>query len=297
VRGLLALCGLLALVPLVLGGSYGLSVVILAMLAIIMAAGLALVVGYAGQYSFAQGALAGIGAYGAAILERDWSLPFWLQLPAGTLLAAACGLLLGLPALRLRGHFLAIVTIAFQTIVTLGLAQWTDFTGGPYGLTLDAAPGFGPIARFYWIAWGAMVLSLAVAWALAHSRLGLAWRAVGDDEVLARGIGLNTTAAKLAAFTAAAALAGLSGVIGGHLIGNITPDEFSLAVSATTLAMVVVGGANTLLGPAIAALLLTVAPEFLRPLQDVKLIVYGLLLVACMCLLPNGVAGLVRRRP
>lgn len=294
--GLAVFAALLAGLPFLTGGTYLLSIAILAMLAVMLAVGLALVVGYAGQYSFAQGALAGIGAYTAAILERDWALSFWGQLAAATLAAGLCGLLLGLPALRLRGHYLAIVTIAFQTIVTLGLAQWTSFTGGPYGLTLEPVPGFGPTARFYWIAWGAMAAALLIAGALARSRLGLAWRALGDDEVLARGIGLHATAAKLAAFTASAALAGLSGVIGAHYIGNITPDEYSLAVSATALAMVVVGGRATLLGPAIAAAALTVAPEFLRPLQDVKLIVYGLLLVACMCLLPGGVAGLVRRR-
>ena len=293
---LVLLCAGLAVAPFVATGSYTLGVLLLAMLAVVMAAGLDLVVGYAGQYSFAQGAFVGIGAYTAAILERDWHTNFWLQLPAGIIVAALFGLALGLPALRLRGHFLAIVTIAFQTIVTLGLAQWTSFTGGPYGLELNDIPGITGAVRLYWLAWGLMVAALAFAWVLSRSRLGMAWRAIGDDEVLARGIGLHTTAAKLAAFTASAALAGGTGVVSGHFVGNITPDEFSLAASATVLATVIVGGRGTLVGPAFAAAVLTTLPEFLRPLQSFKLIVFGLLLVICMCLLPNGVAGLLRRR-
>jgi branched-chain amino acid transport system permease protein len=296
-KALIILCAAFAVAPFLLTGSYTLGILLLAMLTVVTAVGLDLVVGYAGQYSFAQGAFTGLGAYTAAILERDWDASFWLQLPAGIAVAGLSGLLLGMPALRLRGHFLAIVTIAFQTIVVLVLAQWTSFTGGPYGLTLNDIPGFTGTIRLYWLSFAVMVAGLLVAYALAQSRLGLAWRAIGDDEVLARGIGLHTTAAKLAAFSTSAALAGAAGVVAGHYIGNITPDGYSLAVSATVLAMVVVGGRGTLAGPAFAAAALTALPEFLRPLHDVRLIVYGLLLVVCMCLLPTGIAGLLRRRP
>ena len=295
-RALVILCLAFAGAPFLLTGSYVLGILLLAMLTVVTAVGLDLVVGYAGQYSFAQGAFTGLGAYTAAILERDWGASFWLQLPAGIMVAGCSGFLLGTPALRLRGHFLAIVTIAFQTIVVLVLAQWTSFTGGPYGLTLNDIPGFAGTKQLYWLSFAVMVGALLLAYALAQSRLGLAWRAIGDDEILGRGNGLHTTAAKLVAFTASAALAGAAGVVAGHYVGNITPDDYSLAVSATILAMVVVGGRGTLAGPAFAAAALAVLPEFLRPLHDARLIVYGVLLVVCVCVLPNGVAGLLRRR-
>jgi branched-chain amino acid transport system permease protein len=294
----------LAALPAIAGG-YVLHVMVVILLFAILAAGLDLVTGYCGQFSFAQGAFWGIGAYTAAIMHRDLGTGFWWHLPAGVVVAGLSGFLLGIPALRLRGHFLAITTIAFQTIVYLGLSQWTAFTGGQYGLSVPqvgAVTLFGlEVARiedirgFYWLTLAVAAACLLIAWRLAHSRLGREWIAIRDDETLARAIGLDATRGKLIAFTASAALAGAAGVLVAHHIRGVSPDDFAIWTSATVVAMVILGGRGTLLGPVLGAVVLTAMPEVLRATADFKLIIYGVLMMAMVTLMPEGVVGRWRR--
>ncbi len=282
--------------PLLLGGGYVLHVFSVTYIFVVLAVGLDLVMGFAGQFSFAQGAFYGIGAYTAAILHRDFGTGFWLHLPAGMLVAGGFGLLLALPALRLSGHFLAIVTIAFQTIVYLILLQWTSFTGGPYGIMVPPASGFASTESFYYLALGVAAATLLLAWALAGSRLGREWQSLRDDELLARAIGLNTTRAKLAAFVAAAALAGAAGVLIAHDVQGVSPDDFSIATSAAVIAMVLVGGRGTLVGPVLGAAFFTAMPEALRFTADYRLIIYGSLMIVMIVAMPEGVVGTMLRR-
>ncbi len=292
-RKLLALLALvaLALAPLAGLGGYVLNVMVMIFIFTMLAVSLDLVMGWAGQFSFAHAAFFGIGAYTAAILQRDAGTGFWLNLPAGMAMAGLCGLVLGLPALRLRGHFLAIVTIAFQTIVYLALTQWQSLTGGQFGIEVKPVPGFASIERFYQLALALSVVTVAIAWALTHSRLGQAWRAGRDDEVLARAVGLNTTAAKLAAFVIAAALAGAAGVLVAHHVRGVTPDDFTVLTSATIVAMVVVGGRGTVWGPLIGAVVFTALPEVLSSAASYKLIIYGFLMIVMIIVMPQGVFG------
>jgi branched-chain amino acid transport system permease protein len=265
-----------------------------------------LVSGYCGQFSFAQGAFYGIGAYTAAILQRDWGTGFWTNLLAGAVVAGLAGLALGLPALRLRGHFLAITTIAFQTIVFLTINQWTSFTGGPIGLRVSP---IGPIVLFghvianlsgviasYFVAVLLLALCLLIAWRLTASRLGQEWIAVRDDETLAQAVGLDTTRCKLTAFIASAVMAGLAGVFIAHYLRAVSPDEFTIWTSATVVAMLVLGGRGTLIGPLLGAAVLTVLPEVLRPAADYKLIIYGVLMIVIITVMPQGVVGALRQR-
>lgn len=288
---LLALVAALALAPLAGLGGYVLNVMVMIFIFTMLAVSLDLVMGWAGQFSFAHAAFFGIGAYTAAILQRDAGTGFWLNLPAGMAVAGLCGLVLGLPALRLRGHFLAIVTIAFQTIVYLALTQWQSLTGGQFGIEVKPVPGFATIERFYQLALALTVVTVAIAWALTHSRLGQAWRAVRDDEVLARAVGLNTTAAKLAAFVIAAALAGAAGVLVAHHVRGVTPDDFTVLTSATIVAMVIVGGRGTVWGPLIGAVVFTALPEVLSSAASYKLIIYGFLMIVMIIVMPQGVFG------
>lgn len=293
-RRLLALpaaLGVLALLPAMGLGGYVLNILVMIFIFVILAVSLDLVMGWAGQFSFAHAAFFGIGAYTTAILQRDFGTGFWVNLPAGMVVAGLCGLLLGLPALRLRGHFLAIVTIAFQTIVYLALTQWKSLTGGQFGIEVQPVAGFASIDRFYYLALGLGVASVAVGWLLTHSRLGMAWQAVRDDEVLARAIGLNTTASKLAAFVIASALAGAAGVLVAHHIRGVTPDDFTVLTSATIVAMVVVGGRGTIWGPLLGAAVFTALPEVLGFAADYKLIIYGLLMIVMVIVMPQGVYG------
>ncbi|MCZ0733812.1 branched-chain amino acid ABC transporter permease [Phreatobacter sp. AB_2022a] len=300
----LAAIVLLALAPFGLGG-YEVNVLMIILFYVILAVGLDLVSGYCGQFSFAQGAFYGIGAYTTAIMSRDLGTSFWVNLPAGIAVAGLFGLILGVPALRLKGHFLAIVTIAFQTIVYLTISQWTSFTGGQTGL---AVPPVGPVSLFgvtlfeigslrsyYWLTLGVAVVALAIAWRFLKSRLGREWIAIRDDETLAAAVGLDTTRGKLTAFVASAALAGAAGVVTAHALRGVTPDDFTIWISATVVAMMVVGGKGTFIGPILGAVLLTAMPEFLGRFAEYKMFIFGVLLVVTVTLLPEGIVGRIRR--
>ena len=293
---ILAAVGALALMPALGLGGYVLNVMVMIFIFTMLAVSLDLVMGWAGQFSFAHAAFFGIGAYTAAIAHRDFGTGFWLNLPAGIVVAGLCGLLLGLPALRLSGHFLAIVTIAFQTIVYLALTQWNSLTGGQFGIEVNAVEGFETIGRFYYLALGLSVVTVATSWALTHSRLGRAWQAVRDDEVLARAIGLNTTASKLAAFVVAAGFAGAAGVLVAHHVRGVTPDDFTILTSATIVAMVVVGGRGTIWGPLLGAVVFTALPEVLGFAASYRMVIYGFLMILMIMMMPDGVFGAWLRR-
>jgi branched-chain amino acid transport system permease protein len=296
---------LLVLAPFLVGG-YETNVLMIILFFVILAVGLDLVSGYCGQFSFATGSFYGLGAYTAAIMSRDLGTSIWIHLPAGALVAGLFGLLLGMPALRLKGHFLAIVTIAFQTIVYLVISQWTSFTGGQVGLTLSN-PGpvrlfgvtlfeLGSLRSYYWLTLAMTVICLTVAWRLVHSRLGREWIAIRDDETLAAAVGINTIRGKLTAFIASAALAGVAGVITAHALRGVTPNDFMIWTSATVVAMVVIGGRGTFIGPIIGAVLLATLPELLGRFAEYKLLIYGMLLVIAVTLVPDGLAGLWQAR-
>jgi branched-chain amino acid transport system permease protein len=295
----------LALLPLVVGG-YELTVVTVMIVFIMLAVGLDVVSGYCGQISFAQGAFYGLGAYTAAILSRDFGTSILVNLPMAAIVAGGFGLLLGIPALRLNGHFLGIVTIAFQTIVYLVLSQWTSFTGGQVGISLPKIGQlsvFGiPVARiddvksFYWLTLIVGVVCVVVAWRLVRSRLGREWAAIRDDEKLAGAIGLNATTIKLSAFVVSAALAGVAGAVIAHALRGVTPDDFTIWTSATIVAMMVVGGRGTFVGPILGAVLLTALPEVLGRFAEYKLIIYGGLMIAMITFLPQGIVGWASRK-
>ena len=302
--GVFATFVLLALAPLGIGG-YEISVLMMILFYVILAVGLDLVTGYCGQFSFATGAFYGIGAYTAAIMNRDLGTSIWLHLPAGAIVAGSFGLLLGIPALRLTGHFLAIVTIAFQTIMYLTISQWTSFTGGQVGLSLQGSNSvviFGTklfelssVRSYYWLSLAVTVVCILVAWRLVSSRLGREWIAIRDDEKLAQAIGLDTTRGKLAAFVAYAALAGIAGVLTAHALRGVTPDDFTIWISATVVAMMVLGGRGTFVGPILGAILLALLPEFLGRYAEYKMLIYGIILMLGMTLMPEGLVGRLRR--
>jgi branched-chain amino acid transport system permease protein len=293
----------LALAPLGLGG-YALNVLMVILFYVLLSVGLDLVSGYCGQFSFATGAFYGIGAYTAAIMTRDLSTPFWVNLPAGAIVSGVFGLLLGIPALRLKGHFLAIVTIAFQTIVYLVISQWTSFTGGQVGLQmanigevkLFGTPLFeiATLRGYYYLTLVVAVIGVFVAWRLVASRLGAEWIAIRDDETLASAVGLDATRGKLTAFVASAALAGVAGALTAYSLRGVTPDDYTIWISATVAAMMVIGGRGTFIGPIIGAVFLIVLPEFLGRFAEYKLLLYGVMLVVAITFAPEGLVGRLR---
>jgi branched-chain amino acid transport system permease protein len=285
--------------------TYFLHVMIVAAIFAILASGLDLVTGYCGQFSFGQGAFYGIGAYTSALLALTLGWPVGVTLPAATIVSAGFGALLGIPSLRLAGHFLAITTIAFQVIVTLILTQWHGLTGGTAGLTGIPAPppirlagttlvAFDTPQGYYYLVLVVAAAVIGAAARLARTRLGREWCAVREDELLARTMGIDTTRIKVLAFTASAAMAGTAGSLIAHYLRSIHPSEFTIWTSAEIVAMVILGGRGTLAGPILGAVVLTLLPEYLRPLQEYKLIVYGLALIVAVTFLPRGVLGALR---
>lgn len=298
--------GALLAVPWLFPEAYVVHVMVVIFIFAILATGLDLVMGYCGQFSFGQAAFYGIGAYTSAMLARDLGAPFWATLPASALVAAAFGTLLGIPALRLAGHFLAITTIAFQVVVTLVLTQWHGFTGGTAGITGIPAPpaiqGFGRTwisfdspHGYYYLSLVVALVVVTLARRVTTTRLGQEWLAVREDELLAKTLGINTTRVKLLAFTIGAALAGTAGSLNAHYLRNVHPSEFTIWTSAEIVAMVILGGRGTFLGPILGALVLTALPEYLRFAQDYKLVLFGLTLIVMTAFLPQGLLGGLRR--
>jgi branched-chain amino acid transport system permease protein len=276
---------------------------------ILMGLGLNIVVGFAGLLDLGYVAFYAIGAYTMAFLTSPFGftgleISFWAALPIIVIVVAISGLLIGTPVLRLRGDYLAIVTLGFGEIVRILFASdWlTQYTGGAQGVLGIAEPtlinGWPTRApqEFYYVVLAFVVVAAFVAIRLANSRAGRAWTAMREDEQVAEATGINTTYAKLLAFGLGAVFAGLGGALFASKIGVIFPTSFSILVSITALAIVILGGAGSIRGVIVGALVLTGLPELLREFDDYRLLLYGAVLVAMMLLRPEGLLPNARRR-
>ncbi len=262
---------------------------------LILAVSLNLIIGYTGQVSLGHAAFYGLGAYASALTAMHWHLPFPAALVAAMLVAALFGVGLGIPTLRLKEDYLAIVTLGFGVIVDLVLLN-LEITGGPDGLTHIPAPRlFGLNFRDKSVYLVMVLLFVTFTLVLIHrlvtSRHGRALKAIRDHELTAQVMGINTSAYKITIFTLAAALAGLAGSLYAHYITFINPESFGLHTSILVLTMVVLGGMGSLLGSVIGALVLTVLPEMLRTVADYQDLAYGGLLVAMLIWRPQGLFG------
>jgi branched-chain amino acid transport system permease protein len=275
--------------------AYLLHLAVLAGIYIILAVSLNLIIGYAGQVSLGHAAFYGIGAYASALTALHWHFPFPLAALSAMLVAGGCGMALGLPTLRLKEDYLAIVTLGFGVIIDLVFLN-LDITGGPDGLPGIPSPvlfglSFGSAGLFLIIVAVGVGLSLILTWRLVASYHGRALRAIRDHEATAQVMGINTPAYKVAIFTLAAALAGLAGSFYAHYITFISPESFGLHTSILILAMVVLGGMGSLPGSVLGAVILTALPELLREFQSYQDLLYGALLVGLLVLRPEGLLG------
>ena len=266
--------------------------------------GLTIVLGYAGQINLAQAAFFGLGAYSVALGTVSFGLPFWPALFVGVVIASVAGAVLGLTSLRLGGHYLAMVTISFQQILTLVLANWISLTRGP-----DGIPGIArPIVFGFSFADSGTYLALCVGmlWVvgfcvgrLKYSKLGRAMQAVRDNELAAGVAGVDTYWTKVIAFTLSALLGGLGGGLFAGGFAYISPDQFGFAESVVFLTMALLGGARSAFGAALGTALLILLPEWLRFLKLTYLAVYGGAVILLMVFMPEGIWGFleaVRRR-
>ncbi len=316
----------------VLGRSW-VRIIAVALLFVMLALGLNIVVGFAGLLDLGYIAFFAVGAYSYALLASPqfavhW--PFMVLLPLGAAIAAVFGILLGAPTLRLRGDYLAIVTLGFGEIIRVflnNLNRPVNITNGPQGITLIdplqiggfslaqshtvAGLTFSPVHNYYFVFLVCAVLSIALSLRLQNSRIGRAWVAIRDDELAASAMGINTRNVKLLAFAMGATFGGVAGGLFASFQGFISPESFQLIDSIMVLCMVVLGGMGNVAGVALGAVLLTALPEALRyigPLQqrwfggvivdpaDLRMLLFGLALVLMMLLRPEGLWP-ARRRP
>ena len=299
VQALLFLLLLLA-VPGTLPNEYYLSICILSCLNAVMAVGLNLLMGYAGQISLGHAAFYGIGAYATAICTTRLGLPIPAGMVIGVGLATAVAWIVAAPTLKLKGHYLAMATLGFGIIVSIVFNEAVEVTGGPsgyVGIPRLALGGhvFDTDRGFYNLM--AVVLTLVVLMALnlMTSRTGRALRALHVSEKAAGSLGIDIAAHKRFVFVLSAGLAGLAGVLYAHYLCFIAPASFGFSTSIQLVVMVVLGGMASVWGSVAGAFFLTALPEALREFEDIDILVYGAILVATIMFLPDGLAGGISR--
>jgi branched-chain amino acid transport system permease protein len=254
--------------------------------------GLTVVLGYTGQINLAQAAFFGIGAYSVALGTTVFALSYFVALVVGVAVAAMSGAVLGLTSLRLAGHYLAMVTISFQTIITLVLTNWVSFTRGPDGVPNIKRPALlaesGP---YLGLCIGALFVVAFMVWRLKTTRLGRAMQAVRDNELAANVVGVDAYTTKVAAFTLSALLGGFGGALFAGGFTYVSPDQFSFAESVVFLTMALLGGSAAPAGAALGTALLILLPEWLRFLKVIYLAVYGAAVILIMVFMPDGIWG------
>lgn len=257
--------------------------------------GMNFILGYTGLLAFAHVAFMGIGAYTTGLLMAKLGVPFYIAIPAGAASATLVGLGVGIPALRVSGLYLAMVTFAFAELVRWILVHWHAVTQGVDGVTVPPAKLFDWELRgaddIYYLILLIAFLLIGLAKMIIESKLGRAFVAVRDCEIAAKCSGINVASTKITAFALSAFYAGVGGAMFALVVAFIAPQSFALFQLTLVFAIVVIGGASTLAGSIVGAVLLTTLPELLRDAQAWQEIIYGFLLVAFVIFAPRGIAG------
>ncbi|WP_281645684.1 high-affinity branched-chain amino acid ABC transporter permease LivM [Parendozoicomonas sp. Alg238-R29] len=294
----------------------------LALIYVMLGLGLNIVVGLAGLLDLGYVGFYAVGAYSYALLNQYFGLDFWSCLLLGGFIAAFFGFILGFPVLRLRGDYLAIVTLGFGEIIRILLNNWTAITGGPNGISQIPKPTlFGlefsrrakeegniPFHEFFGIDYSsgykviflyllALLLVIATLWVinrLLRMPIGRAWEALREDDIACQSLGMNKTIIKLSAFTIGAAFAGFAGTFFAARQGFISPESFTFIESAIILAIVVLGGMGSQMGVVLAAIIMTILPELAREFNEYRMLMFGLLMVFMMIWRPAGLMPMKR---
>lgn len=287
---------LIGLLPVLSGSTYIMTVGVFAGINALVAIGLCILMGYAGQISLGQAGFYGIGAYVSAVLSLHFGLPVVVSLILAMVVAAMVAVILAVPALRLKGHYLAVATLGFGEIIYIILNEWGP--GGP--------SGFGDIPHFsllgytitsttgyFYLIWGLVAVVMIFSLNLIHSRTGRALRAIYDSELASNAMGLDVVELKIKVFILSAVYASLAGGLYAHYITFISPSSFSLFYSILVLMMVIVGGITNLWGAIIGAVVITVLPELLRRFEEFDVLVYGLILTLSLMFFRKGLVPIL----
>jgi branched-chain amino acid transport system permease protein len=300
---LLAVIGVLVLLPQFITVKYYLQLVTLALIWVIAAQGQNIIQGFTGYVSIAQAGLMGIGAYSSTLLCTRAGLPAWLALACAPLITTLFALAVGYPSLRVKGHYFAIVTLAYNMVIVTVLTNFTALTKGEAGIPniprpealLGGAIDFTDRKTYYYlVAAVALALTLLAARVLS-SRVGRILLAIRENETYAVAIGITVWKYKLFAFVASAFYASIAGALYAHYQGFINPESFGVAQSLDAILAVILGGSGTIAGPVIGAFAVTFLPEALRFTDSFRLIVYGVLLVVATIFMPKGIVSLIER--
>jgi branched-chain amino acid transport system permease protein len=282
--------------PRFLPNDYYLTVLIIGCINAIIAAGLNLLLGYAGQISLGHAAFYGIASYVTAVVTSKFGLPMELGLVAAVGVTALVALLIGIPTLKLSGHYLAMATLGFGLIVYIFFNETVGLTGGPSGYTgiprlklLGYA--FTSDHSYYYLVAGALALVLLVSLNLINSRFGRALRAIHTSEKAAQVSGVDIATYKLLVFVLSAVFAALAGFLYAHYLTFIAPASFSFMFSVALITMVVLGGMANMWGAVTGAFFITALPQFLQVFETYEVLIFGAILIVCMMYLPDGIVG------
>lgn len=288
--------GVLAVLPLLTDSSYFTGILIRILLYTILASSLNMINGYSGQFNLGQAGLYCIGSYTAGILAVKYQISFWLLLVISGLVTALFGYLVSLPTMKLAGVYLAIVTIGFSEITRLVALNWTGLTGGPMGIKGIPRPmifGFKlskPI-HFYYVALLLAILVIFIMRRVIRSRIGRAWIAIREDQTAASFLGVNARHLKSLNFSFGAFFAGVAGCFAAYYYQFISSDMFSMDEGFNILAMVIIGGQGTLVGPVAGAVVVNTITEVFRFAANYRMVLYALLIIVMMWFRPQGLAG------
>lgn len=282
---------------------YQTNIMITALIYVMLALGLNIVIGLGGMLHLGYIAFFAVGAYTYGILNRFFDVGFWAALPLGAVLAVVAGVLLAVPVLRLRGDYLAIVTLGFAEIVRIVINNTTRLTGGPQGIGSIPRPGFFGVEMnlhaattyTYFILVAVVLLTIFVVWRFENSRLGRALVAMGEDDIAAEAMGIDLTRTKVIAFALGSLWAGLGGVIFASRTTFINPASFTVWQSVIVLSCVVLGGMGSIPGAIVGALGLILIPEYLRAFSEYRMLMFGAILIIMMVFRPDGLIRKKRR--
>jgi branched-chain amino acid transport system permease protein len=294
----IGLAVLLLLIPLQLANPFDLSILNQIGLLVMVVLGLNLFTGYAGQISLGHAAFFGLGAYGSAILTATCHFPPWPTILLVAAAVALVALIIGVPTLRLHGHYLAMATLGFNYAVYITFIQWDEVTGGPSGLSgipplTVGGVSFNTDLKFYYLVWTFALIALTLCLNLVRTGVGRGLAALAQDEVAASSLGVDVGRDKVRVFVLSAVLASVAGSLYAHYFGHVAPDAFSIFKSLDLVIMVVVGGLGSIWGTLFGVSFIVILPYLLESLEQYFDIIHGLILVLILMFLPQGfVTGL-----
>ena len=287
---------LLAVIPPLLN-SYQIHIVDLAVLYTILAIGLNITIGYCGQMNLAHAAFYAVGAYATSLLTTNYHMGFWVSLPIAIIISTLFGVLMGLPSLKVRSHYLAIGTLGLAIAVNDTLTNLTNFTGGPNGILGIPTPNFFGISlaseyNYYYLVLAFAVLLFLFARLMLKYSIGRSFRAIREDHIAAQALGINVAKQQIIAFGLSGLFAGVAGILYAHMLSYVSPDSFNLNEMFFLLTIVIIGGMGNIYGSVVGAILLIFAREWLSQFQNWEQVIYGCLIVALIIFMPEGVVSI-----